>query len=107
MSFDLNTPRSTKVPRPLTVQNAYAPKDPLVYAEPHWQYKPVDVRRFVGYWAKRHDISTPAPFPIDVTLGFPLLTRKVHESIPGLLVSGVTPGDLHGSLGAVEWGDTG
>jgi len=85
MSFDLNTPRSTKVPRPLTVQKAYAPKDPLTYAEPHWQYKPVDVRRFVGYWAKQHDISTPAPFPIDVTLGFPLITRKVHESIPGLL----------------------
>jgi hypothetical protein len=48
---------------------------------------PLDLSHFCGYWARDYDRSTPPPQPIDLMLKVNFITRKVHDSVPGALVS--------------------
>jgi hypothetical protein len=52
---------------------------------------PLDLSRFCGYWARDYDRSTPPPQPIDTMLKLNFITRKVHDSIGGALVSAGGP----------------
>lgn len=48
----------------------------------------MDARAFYGYWSRDPVRCTPAPLPVDLAMGFSAITRKIHESIPGLEVRG-------------------
>lgn len=48
---------------------------------------PLTTTQFCGYFARDEARSTPSPQPVDVMLGVNFITRKVHDSIPGALVS--------------------
>lgn len=48
---------------------------------------PFHVTPFCGYWARDEARSSPSPLPVDVMLGANWVTRRVHDSIPGSLVS--------------------
>jgi hypothetical protein len=53
----------------------------------------VDARAFYGYWSRDPVRCTPAPLPVDLAMGFSAITRKIHESIPGLEVRGGRGGE--------------
>jgi hypothetical protein len=57
-------------------------------AEPHMRFVRVPANVGLGgYWLKDAERSTPSPQPIDVMLGSSWMVRKVHDTIPGILVS--------------------
>jgi len=78
------------VPKEITLENPYAPKDPLHYANPLWRYKPVDPTKFLGYWHKCVVRSTPPPFPIFIKMGMSKVSRMLVESVSGILLQ-LTP----------------
>lgn len=66
---------------------ACVPNPPLLFAERHWRYRPVDIRPFCFYWERDPMRSSPFPLPIDEQMKLNSLFQRTHQSIPGMWVS--------------------
>lgn len=75
------------VVREIACQHGCVPDPPLMFAEKHWQYCPVDVRPFCGYWDRDATRSNAFPLPIDLQMKLSRIGRMTHESVPGMWVS--------------------
>lgn len=63
---------------------ACVPNPPLLFAERHWRYRPVDIRPFCFYWERDPMRSSPFPLPIDEQMKLNSLFQRTHQSIPGM-----------------------
>lgn len=60
------------------------PNPPLLFAEKHWKYIPVNTKPFLFYWERDPLRSSPFPLPIDEQMKLNSLFQKTHQSIPGM-----------------------